>query len=169
MANGGVPNRSLTPLYDPIRYKADKMLGVRMESGAKKLEKLKPVHRQIYALHMSGVSNNDIAFALKKTPSWISSVINDPLMQTLIAQANDDLDGELRALFPMALDALRSGLSDSDAKIKLKASDQFFRTQSKYTDTKKGDQTAEDVIRQILEIHSTGPVDVRIGLERKRV
>lgn len=165
--NGGIPGRNLTPLYDAEQYREDKLLGVRADSGAMKLAKLKPVHRQIFALHMSGYSNNDVAHAVDKTPSWVSTVINDPLMQTLIAQVNDDLDGELRALFPMALDTLRRGMGSIDTKIALRASDQFFRTQGKYREGGEKDQTAEDVIRQILEIHSDGPVSVRLGTERK--
>ncbi len=165
--NGGVPMQRLTPLYDAQQYQDDKLLGIRMDSGAAKLEKLKPVHRQIFALHMSGYSNNDVARAVGKTPSWVSTVINDPLMQTLISQVNDDLDGELRALFPMALDTLRKGMNSEDKKIALRASDQFFRTQGKYREAGVRDQTAEDVIRQILEIHSDGPVSIKMGTERK--
>ncbi len=156
-----------TSLYDPEKYKEDKRLGVRRENGAANLKKLKPIHRQVFALHMSGRPNTEISDALGLDYTRVSMIINDPLMQTLIAQANDDLDGELRALFPMALDTLRKGMNSGDLKVGLKASDQFFRTQGKYRQSDERDQTAEDVIRDILEIHSEGPVSVKIGSERK--
>lgn len=159
--------RYLTPLYDPQQYAEDKKLGVRRSSGARCLKRLNPRHRMIIALHLNGMTAGSIAKVLGVNPQYVSIVLNDPLVQSTLERIYEDLDEELRALFPKAVEALRDGLEDPDNRIKLKASDQFFRTQNKYKDDKRADVTAEDVIRRFMEVSSDGPVRIRLGEERR--
>lgn len=166
----GRPNKGKTPehIFSPMRYREDKLMGRRLTTGAKPLVRLKPIHRQVFALHMSGVSNIDIATIVDRDPSWISTVLRDPLMRSIIGRTIDDLDNELRALFAQAVRALRDGLdpAKADLRTRLRAADQFWRTQGKYRDDGKDAATAEDVIQQILRVRSEGPVEIEVGQQR---
>lgn len=140
-------------LYDSNTYQLEKVVGKRTATGALKLKRLKPEHRQIIALHLKGHSNRDISFLMDRDEVTISRVLHDPLSEQLIQQHLAGVDKELDALTGLAIDALRDGLQQDDIRIRLKAADQTFHAQGKYhhADKKDDSETAEDVISRALE------------------
>ena len=157
----------LPALFDPEKYREDILMGRRRETGALNLKKLRPKHRMIIAYHLNGLTNAEIATILGYADTYVSVVLNDPMVQSVLARCYEDQELELRGLMPKAVDAIRTGLSNSDDKVKLKASDQYWRVRGRYKEAEKKEETAEDVIRRFLHIRSNGPIDVTIGEESK--
>ncbi len=70
--------------YDPAVYQFEKIIGKRTKTGELKLKRLKPLHRQMIAMHIGCFSNRDIAFQLNIDEITVSRVLRDPLSQELI-------------------------------------------------------------------------------------
>lgn len=139
--------------YDPEHYKVEKILGARRPNGELNLKKLKPIHRKIIAMHCRGLPNRDIAFVTGLSEVSIGRILRDPLSQEYINQiVHENVDMELSALGPLAIDAVRQGLLSEDQKVALVAADRFFRATGRYDRGDTAQQTAEDVIKRALEL-----------------
>lgn len=134
-----------------------------LPSAQRPYGKLRLTERRILGLHCQAVPNAEIARALSIPPSRVSRVINNPMSQDYLGRIYRDYEHELKALFPLVVRGLRMNLVSSDPKVRSSAMDLFAKFTGRYKDTATPDQTAEDVIRRIMEIHSEGPVTVRIG------
>ncbi len=143
-----------TPI-DP-QYLEEKVNGDRLPNGAKPLKKLKAKHKEMIKLHLSGISNNEIAEASGVTVSRCSLILSDPLSLAEIGRLLKDTEREFQALYPKAVERLRGAL-DADTigglpahATRLKAVDTYFRASGKYKDAERSGDTAEDVIERIL-------------------
>lgn len=149
--------------YDPAVYKMEKIIGRRTRTGAMKLKKLKPLHRQMLHMHIGCYSNRDIAFHLDVDEITVSRVLNDPLSIEIINVHMQGIDAELEALLPLGVDVVRKALLSDSAKTALQGVDKLFRALGKFNHT--GDEqkreTAEDVIARALGIAQTSVGIVR--------
>lgn len=136
--------------YDPEQYRFEKIIGRRLKTGAFPLKRLGTVHKNVIALHLRSLSNRDIALITGLNESTISRILNDPLAQEVIQLYLSGIDQELQGLAPMAVDALRSGLSSQDTDTQLKAADKFFKATGRYAKAEKGGESAEDVLARAL-------------------
>jgi len=154
--------------YDPQVYQFEKIIGRRTKTGELKLRRLKPLHRQMIAMHIGCFSNRDIAFQMNVDEITVSRVLRDPLSQEIINVYAEGIDAELEALLPLGVDVLRKSLLSDSAKIALQGADKLFRALGKFNHT--GDEekreTAEDVIQRALGI-AQGSVDIVKEITRR--
>ena len=95
--------------------------------GKAGLKSLTVKHRQIIALHLQGISGKRIGEALHCTAGMVYHTINDPLAKKVIDHYISGVENDLEALFPLAVDAVRDGLTHSNADTKLRAVDKFTK------------------------------------------
>ena len=153
--------------YSSDRYQEEKRLGVRDSDGSRPPQKLKPIYIKIIEMHLAGLPNRRIAEEVGKTEAWISIILNKGPVKRLIARIMEGRERELSALFGEAIGVIRKGLSDTNLNVALKASDQFFRTQGKYKDSVKKPETAEDVMRRVVDYYkANGITKVRVSETR---
>ncbi len=139
--------------YDPVEYHQDKLLGKRSLTGELKLKRLNGAHRRIISLHARCLSNRDVAFVTGFSEISISRIIRDPLSQRYLSELISGNEEELKALMPLATDALRQGLESDNVKTAMVAADKFFRATGRYQhDENTGRETAEDVIARAFAV-----------------
>ncbi len=132
-------------------YDWQKIIGDRTETGAMKLEKLKPKHKQVIALHLQGISNNDIARVVGYDAAWVCTVLSDPLVQPYIDKFNDMTDREIAALKARATDVFREKLESTDERVALAAADKIFKATGGYVAEQQQGVSAGEVIASALE------------------
>jgi len=141
--NNGFTHSELMTGYDPqlahaqhaqragevaADYHREKLLGKRLPTGVKPLKKLNARHQRIIALHLTGkYSGVEIGYMLGCSAFTVHRAINDPLAQRVIKDFHSSVEMDLKALLPLAVDAIRRGLGDDDADIRLRAVDRFER------------------------------------------
>lgn len=146
---------------------AEKAKGLRLNGKKKPLQKLNGTHMQAIALHLSGMTNNQIASILGRNPGWISRILCDPKAQSQIASTVFILEQEFRALYSEVIEAVRDGLSkEQGIRDRLVAADKWLKANGKYVPQENVEKTtAEDVIQQILAIQQN--VSVSVSLDGK--
>lgn len=135
------------------------------ERGQFKRFKMK--HRRIVALHLRGKSQTAIAAAVGCSPSLVSTTLRRPQAKAILAEAYAQYDAEARALFPLALDAIRRNIQSGDGQTELKAADMALKINGKYEQAAESAVTAEDVIERVLERIDADGTTVRVT-ERRR-
>jgi len=116
-------------------------------------------HRWYYviSLHLSGYSAQEISGLTGFSTQRIYSILRDERSIQVRQSILSGLDDELQALYPQVVQAMRDALQSPDIKVRLQASDQWFRTQGKFKGDQKGlNVTAEDVVIQILNQAGSG-------------
>jgi len=135
--------------FIPAVYDAQKLTGISNSNGVHRLVRLKPLHKKILALHLSGASNVQISIELNRSPCWISDVIKDPLCQEVIEKIDILHEEEFKRLRGLANETLRSAMQPGKPDLtRLSAAKTYYQRESK-TDDSKAD-TAEDVMSKIL-------------------
>ncbi len=97
------------------------------EPNSSGLKALTVKHRQIIAMHLQGISGVRIGEALHCTAGMVYHTINDPLAKKVIDHYISGVENDLEALFPLAVDAVRSGLNSGNPDVKLRAVDKFTK------------------------------------------
>lgn len=151
-------NFSSTPEgeYSPEGYLEEKRNGDRLPNGAKPLKRLTAKHKQIILMHLSGLSNNQIAVDSNRSVVSISRILNDPLSRAEISRLLEDVEREFEALYPKSVERLREAmdaqtLANTPAyATRLKAIDIYYRACGKYREGDTGGESAEDVIQRML-------------------
>ena len=156
--------------YDPAVYQFEKIIGKRTKTGELKLKRLKPLHRQMIAMHIGCFSNRDIAFQMNIDEITVSRVLRDPLSQEIINVYAAGIDAELEALLPLGVDVVRKALLSNNAKLALQGVDKLFRALGKFDHSHDVDkrETAEDVIARALKIAQTSVDTVKELARDKR-
>lgn len=156
--------------YDPATYQMEKIIGRRTKTGELKLRRLKPLHRQMIAMHLGCYSNRDIAFHFNVDEITVSRVLRDPLSQEIVNVYAEGIDAELEALLPLGVDVVRKALLSDSAKTALQGVDKLFRALGKFNHTGEDQdkETAEDVIARALGIAQTSVETVREITRRER-
>jgi hypothetical protein len=108
-------------------------------------------HRRIIALHVQGLQNTEVAAFLRVSPTYVSSVLNNPTVQPVLHAIYADYERELKALFPMTVDALRKALENGDHGDKLRAAELWHKIHGTFQRTEDSRVTAEDVVERIME------------------
>lgn len=120
-------------------------------SKRKGLKRLGPVHHQIVALHLEGRSNNEIAASVNRSPTTVSIILNDPLVEKFIMELVGTQKTRLSALTPLAVDGIRENLTRGSLDQKLKASKVVLESQGLNKPNGEEDtETAEDVAKRII-------------------
>lgn len=109
------------------RYFYEKFLGKRKSDGAKKLNELKPEHKQYVACAINGMKGVEIAEQFNVAAITVYRVLADPLAQALIGEFDDGFKAEFKAMFPLVSDAVRTGLESANAGTRLKAVDRWAK------------------------------------------
>jgi len=146
--------------YDATLYQSEKAAGRRGPTGALRLKKLTGAHLRIINLHLAGMKGGDIALQMGRTPAWVSTVLNDPLVKAEIQQRFVDTDNEMFARSTAVIDA---AMSDPDPGIKLRAAELVWKARGKFNKPEDHRPTAEDVVARMLEIAAkTGEASVTV-------
>lgn len=109
------PNLALA--YQPKRTKA--------------LQRLTTRHRTIIALHLAGKSGIKIAEYIGCSSGSVNQILRDPSARKIIEHYLEGVEGDLAALLPKAVDAIREGLDHANPKIALGAVDRFAKMTSR--------------------------------------
>lgn len=103
-------------------YYKDKLLGKRLPNGVVPLKKLNGRHQRIIALHLTGkFSGVKIAEMLNCSAFTIHRTLNDPMAQQIINDFHSSIEMDLKAMLPLAIDAVRDGLEHDDQDVRLRA------------------------------------------------
>ncbi len=149
--------------YIPEVYDAQRDIGTRRENGALKLKRLRPFHKQVLALHLAAWPNEEIAKKLNRSPSWISSVINDPLSQEVLNNFEDLQEEEFKRLRLLANSALRDALlPHKNDSTRLRAARIFYQKSGE--DKGEKGETAEDVMAKVLANIEAENVQINFNL-----
>lgn len=162
-AEHDVPPERQRP-YLPEVYEAERDIGLRRNSGANKLKRLKPRHKQVIALHLAGWESQRIAEKLDLTVAWVSTVLSDPLAREVISNFDELHEEEFKRLRVLANDAIRRALHpDKPDSTRLKAARMFHQRESELGLKDKG-ETAEDVMAKILQKIEAENVQINFNL-----
>lgn len=107
--------------------------------------------RQILALHLEGASGTEIAKRLGIPLANVYKTLARREVQEARSEALRQLDREFEALYGKVINTLREALESEDPRIRLEATNQWFKASGKYREG--GFQisvSAEDIIMQVL-------------------
>ena len=120
------------------------------------LKELNGRHELVVLLYLDGIPPKEISSITGYNQAYVSRIVKDPLAKALIKERITELDEEFQVLYKKSIDAIRDGLDANDIDIRLKAAEKYLRAHGKYgTVVSKGPDTAEDVIKRILELKVT--------------
>ena len=103
-------------------YYKEKLLGQRLPTGILPLKKLNGRHQRIIALHLTGkFSGVRIAGMLGCSAFTVHRTLNDPMAQQIINDFHSSIEMDLKAMLPLAIEAVRDGLEHSDQDVRLRA------------------------------------------------
>jgi len=139
--------------YTTQVYEAQKESGERRPNGALNLKSLKPIHHKIINLHIQGLKNCQIASEVKKTEATVSRILSDPLVVGMLDKAYEAEQVRLRSLTGKAIDAVADALDDQNKGMKLRGVDRFVKLHERIGKGKRDEQTAEDIIANILNLN----------------
>jgi hypothetical protein len=135
------------------------------------LRKLKPKHVSIARMHCIGLSNLEISELTGFNACWISQTISQPIVKDYIQEHLleniDQASEKSKGLQLRAVEAVSRALSSADTKHQLAAAKITIDMNQK-TGVAKED-TAEDVIKRVVETMRSDGTRVRLTEERKRV
>lgn len=152
---------NIDPKYTPVLYQIQKDIGVRRENGSLKLQKLNRRHKQIIAMHLSGMEGTLIAATLGISYMTVTRTLNDPLAIEFMTEFDNQTRKEFDALRVRANAVIRDGMSHTDINVRLRASDQWARRAGEYQPKKDtAAETAEDVIQRMLNLQ------INVNVER---
>lgn len=152
---------SESELLAPSQYEREKAEGRRTATGALKLKELSGKHLRMINLHMSGLKGKAIAKELDATEAWVSTVLNDPLVQAEIRQRFVDVDNEM---FVKATDVIDRSMDSEDPAIALRSAEMIWRSRGRFEKKEQVRTTAEDVVQRMLELAaSQGDASVTIS------
>ncbi len=132
-------------------------------TGRTALEEIPTKWRVILTLQLQGMTQTDIAARIGMSVPGVGLIVRDDRYVAYRDEYLAALDGEFFSMKPLALTALRNGLTSGDEDTALKAADQWFRG-AQFGGYSKKDApatslTAEDVVRQLLQVN----VQVNVG------
>ena len=143
------------------RYHAEKANGIRRETGVLKLKRLTKRHLRIITMHLEGWSGKAIAVQMNCSQLTVSKVLNDPMAKEIIQQSLEDSKGEIAALIPKAVNAVREGLGEEmSLTTKFKAIDKLEKMKI-ITGSEDKTRTAEDLVQELLA--SGASFDLRVS------
>lgn len=125
------------------------------EKGEIDLKELNGKHQLVVLLYLEGLPPKLIAEQTGYNQAYVSKIIKDPLAKALVKEHINEVDEEFRVLYKKAVDAIREGLDSNSIEIKLKAAEKYLRAHGKYSVVSESKDTAEDVIKRILELKVT--------------
>ena len=128
---------------------------------------LTPTHRRMIALHLRGYNHTEIARALGCHPATVGAVLRNPAAQALLERAFREYDESLKALVPLAIDAMRDGLLSPEARVQGMFVDKLFKVLGKYKDETDAEYTAEDVVQRIIKMRN-GDQEITFAEQRRR-
>jgi hypothetical protein len=117
-----------------------------------RLKQLKPLHVKAIQLHLQGSKLEEISEKTGLTPWWICKFLKSDPARKMIAELNEHFDLEFKSLYTKSIRAIREGLNDPDINVRLKAADKYLKAHGMYREGEKGGDSAEDVIRRVMEM-----------------
>ena len=137
-----------------------------MSSGAKPLKRLTPRHKAVVAMHLSGISAQEIAQTLECKISWVYNTLRDPLVKSILDRGMEIAEDELAALLPLSIEALRKTLMSGTESGRLRAAETVLKSQGKHEKPPLAAESAEDVIgRMMARITVDGKAIIEVGTQ----
>jgi hypothetical protein len=129
------------------------------------LKKLTTKHKRIVQAKVSGLQREDIAKLCNCTPEYVTMLMQQPLIQSLMKEHNSYIDQDLRDLTGSAVKVVRDMMDSPDDKVALTAATTVLRANGKLEPQGDGGKvTAEDVVAQLFAIHNS---NVQINIQNK--
>lgn len=129
------------------------------------LKQLKPRHRQIAQLYVSGLDRESIASFCKCTPALITMLLKQPVFLEYLAELRGHLDQDMQSLYGKAIRVVDAAMNQEEAtEHKLRAADMVFKATGKYKEAAAGaGTTAEDVVAALLARAPSVAIQVNVG------
>lgn len=139
--------------YNESRYEIEKAAGIRTRGGLAKV-KLTPTVVRVVRMHADGRTVDEISRAIRRSKSYIYRILHDEKAKAMLKASTNLLQGEFSQLRGKANDAVRTGLSSPDSKVRLQAARLFFEQQGDLESAahRRSHETAEDVIARMLNL-----------------
>lgn len=153
-------------------YLFQKVIGKRYSTGELKLKQLKPMHKNIIALHLQGYRAPEIVSLMTSAghemdQQLVYRTLRSPKAQEIIQEFQEGYDLELKGLVGNALEALQKAMRNGGAEA-VSAADKVLKANRKYEGV-DGRATAEDNIQRLLELAREQNVTIRdIAANRQR-
>lgn len=156
----------MQPLYNPVQYAEDKLIGQLTSAGHRPIKRLTARHKAVVALHLSGFSRQKIGETLECPQSWVNKTLRDPSVRAIVDRGMEIAEDELAALFPLSVNALRTVLENGTETGRLRAAETVLKSQGKHEKPQASQESAEDVIgRMMARIKVDGKAIIEIGTE----
>ena len=126
---------------------------------------LSALEKQVLQLHLNGYPPQQVGELLGISTRAVSSLLLQGDIQELLGKVSELQTLELAALTGPAIDAVRRQLA-KDGAVSLKAADMVLKTQGLYKAPEGGSETAEDVVKRILEVVASDGTEIRYAEER---
>lgn len=124
-------------------------------------------HRLVILMHLEGYDGSEIANEVKLAPGTVYSILNNTQSQNIINQYFEFADQEFKALHKLSIKAVRDNLIHGDLDQRLRAADKFMKAQGKYDSNKEKSDTAEDVVKRIMEMRKADGSVVKVTEETR--
>jgi len=122
-----------------------------LDSQKGTLQTLESWQKQAIMLHLEGLPATQISEQLHKSPQTIRKLLDSPTAQELIQEYYSFLDGECKALYSGAIDALRDCLSpNAPIETRRRAAEFVLQGKMQQTGTSKEEDSAEGIIQRVL-------------------
>lgn len=131
-----------------------------------KLVRLKPRHRQIAALLVTGLDRESVAHACGCTPALVTLLQKQPVFQEHMKELQAQVDADLSNLMGKAVRAVDRALdSHQETADQLRAADMVFKTQGAYKpDGVTQAVSAEDIVARLLQAAQAPQVAVQVNV-----
>ena len=120
------------------------------DKSVKPIKRLKMKHRRVVALHIEGLSYNEIAKLTGLAPATVGVIIRNPTIKPILERIYAEYDDLIRGLKPLVYEAMRDTLRNGSRADKLKAIDRWGKITGEFKDEGNVGQTAEEVVKMLL-------------------
>jgi len=119
------------------------------------LKELQPKHELVLLMYLEGIDRDTISTTVKLSKWWLSRIIHSKVGQAYMQAKINELDTDFKALYYKAVAAIREGLDNEDIEVRLKAAEKYLKAHGYYERKDPGRDTAEDVVKRVLELKVT--------------
>ena len=148
----------------------NKFLGVVTQEKQRRSVPMNDMNKRIIMMHLEGYTYNEIALELSLPPHRVINVIRADNSQNIINQLYEFQDTEYKALYRLAVSAVRDCLQSENEAIRLRAADMYMKAHGKAGGGAQDRETAEDIVSRMIEYSrnlKSGTETLKVSESRK--
>lgn len=133
-------------------YLRDAKTSRRMFDPPKDITRINAKRRMAISLFAAGQSHAEIAGLLDIPLQEVYAVLRTTEAQTILRTVFESVEAELKSLMPMAVDAIRRGLTLGDIKTQVQTAKLVLEANGKLKNESDPPRTAEDVVGEVIAL-----------------